>query len=85
MYYNNRRIRLSLITVNIHDLECDGPCTYQYDPICGSDGETYSNPCLFEREKCKDPSLTLQHAGECIFSAGDGKHVTLYNITIASL
>lgn len=52
--------------------ECDGIifgnvcfCTREHRPVCGSNGETYSNDCTRLCAAQNDPCILLQHRGEC--------------------
>jgi len=53
----------------LEDLEAgeDKPCLCPRirDPVCGSDGRTYSNKCLLECAQKKNPDLKLVHKGPC--------------------
>lgn len=45
--------------------KCNPMCERVYDPICGSDGVTYANPCLLEYAGCRNPSIQPFGAGKC--------------------
>jgi len=46
--------------------ECGDRCPLLLQPVCGSDGKTYSNKCLFNIASCKsDGEITVAHYGWC--------------------
>ncbi|KAG0723954.1 hypothetical protein GWK47_041631 [Chionoecetes opilio] len=47
--------------------DCDVRCDRTYEPVCGTDGETYTNQCLMEHADCLNPfgSITAASDGPC--------------------
>ena len=48
---------------------CNFMCPQVYKPVCDSTGRTYSNACMFNLAKCKNPSLK---DGACKNAVGGG-------------
>merc|ERR1712070_711934 len=47
---------------------CRRPCPMILDPVCATNGETYSNMSAFENSLCGDPAKIahkIDHAGAC--------------------
>ncbi|CAG7724861.1 unnamed protein product [Allacma fusca] len=40
-------------------------CTAEFNPQCGTNGQTYSNPCVFRCDQSCDRSLKIAHEGAC--------------------
>ncbi|TYZ60088.1 hypothetical protein PybrP1_000669 [[Pythium] brassicae (nom. inval.)] len=54
------------------DCSSNTACLQVIDPVCGSDGVTYTSRCELKRAQCKTPGLTQKSKGECSASAGSG-------------
>ena len=47
-------------------LGCDKACTFDYNPVCGSNSVTYPNKCALEIATCKsDGEISLAYEGKC--------------------
>ncbi|KAJ0398061.1 hypothetical protein P43SY_009998 [Pythium insidiosum] len=45
--------------------ECQRDCPLSDNPVCGSDGVSYLNACVFQQAQCEQPALTIASIGLC--------------------
>ncbi|ODM96370.1 Serine protease inhibitor dipetalogastin [Orchesella cincta] len=48
-------------------------CGYNLQPVCGTNGRTYSNPCLFKCDQQRYPNLRIRNNGYCREGIWGGK------------
>ncbi|XP_060553942.1 PI-actitoxin-Avd5a-like [Ruditapes philippinarum] len=50
----------------LFDSDCGEICPEVWEPVCGSDGITYGNACVFNIAQCRNEELTLAAPGPCL-------------------
>ncbi|GMF22099.1 unnamed protein product [Phytophthora lilii] len=56
-------------SATVSDDSCSFACLDVYEPVCGSNGETYSNACCLRLASCKsNGEITQAGSGECAFT-----------------
>ena len=64
--HSGSRNILNLLLSFIVDAKCELICTKDFNPVCGSDGNTYTNECFMKAESCRlNMTITVSKRGSC--------------------
>ncbi|OQR98565.1 presenilin-like protein [Achlya hypogyna] len=55
----------ALLAAQVVADSCPTVCIENFDPVCGTNGKTYSNKCYLDVDACKDPTIKLASNGAC--------------------
>jgi coxsackievirus/adenovirus receptor len=71
-YFNCTQIILGIAEIGKRE---DCFCLHKFDPVCGTDGNTYGNACVLEcsKQEYPDRRLKVAYHGECIRATKKGK------------
>ena len=50
---------------------CPQDCPHHHEPVCGSDGNTYTNECEMNKQACAQVTeIDVEYRGECDDTSG---------------
>lgn len=71
-YYRDKHAsNMNFLCRCVCNIDCSG---YNMNPVCGSDGQSYSNPCQIREASClKQSQIDVKYLGQC-----PGKHTHVH-------
>ncbi|OQS02924.1 hypothetical protein THRCLA_04754 [Thraustotheca clavata] len=73
---NAKLIFLAIAASQVAADTCPTNCIENYAPVCGSNGQTYTNKCFLEIAACKDSTIKQVSEGACGSASSGSKGTT---------